>query len=56
MTDEKKKMINNVPAEAFLVRDKSLTDIDAPFYKGCEKKVSHTHGIKGTMITVIGCL
>lgn len=38
MTDEKKKMINNVPAEAFLVRDKSLTDIDAPFYKWLRKK------------------
>ncbi len=32
MTD-KKTMINNVPAEAFLVKDRSLKDIDAPFYQ-----------------------
>lgn len=37
MADEKKKMINSVPAEAFLVRDKSLKDIDAPFYKWLSK-------------------
>ena len=33
MSDKGKKMINQVPAEAFLVKDKSLKDIDAPFYK-----------------------
>ena len=33
MTDKKKTMISSVPAEAFLVKDKSLKNIDAPFYK-----------------------
>lgn len=33
MENGKRIYINNVPAEAFLVRDKSLKDINAPFYK-----------------------
>ena len=38
MTENKKKMINSVPAEAFLVRDNSFTNINAPFYKWLQKK------------------
>ena len=32
MADNNKTIISKVPAEAFLVRDKSLRDFDAPFY------------------------
>ena len=28
----KEKMISELPAEAFLIKDKSLKDIDAPFF------------------------
>ena len=33
MSDEEKIMINKVGSEAFLVRDESLRDSDAPFYQ-----------------------
>ncbi len=38
MAAEEKTMINRVPAEAFLIRDKSLKDINAPFYKWLREK------------------
>ena len=33
MADNEKPIINRVSAEAFLVRDKSLKDFNAPFYQ-----------------------
>ena len=37
MAAEEKTIISRVPAEAFLIRDESLLDINAPFYKWLRK-------------------
>ena len=37
MTDQEKIIISQVPAEAFLVKDPTLENIDAPFYKWLRK-------------------
>ena len=36
--EEEKKMISQLPAEAFLIKDESLKSIDAPFYKWLHDK------------------
>ena len=38
MAANEKEYIHNVGSEAFLVRDASLKDIDAPFYQWLRKK------------------
>lgn len=54
--DEEKKIISRVAAEAFLVKDESLLDTDAPFFDWLLDMALKKVGTKDIGMDVTGCL